>query len=282
MSKRYGRRVGARRTCRSTLRPGEITLLLGANGAGKSTLLRCLLGITDFEGTIRVAGLDPLRDGRAVRRSSATCRRAAACTATSPSTTRCACMRRSGARRAIAARRCSRRRASADIAHDAGRRSVRRHAAAPRLRARALHRSAHPGARRTEREPRRRRAARGWPARLRACADEGRTVAGVDARGAGAARRRRPAHRPRGRADVDPDRAAHADGTSAESRSPRRGARRLAPAPVDQRSCATPSAIAGWSATRRCSARSALRRPRPASTAARGWRCRRSAARRRR
>ena len=47
--------------------PGEITLLLGANGAGKSTLLRCLLGVTDFEGDIRVAGRDPLRDGRAVR-----------------------------------------------------------------------------------------------------------------------------------------------------------------------------------------------------------------------
>jgi len=47
--------------------PGEVTLLLGSNGAGKSTLLRCLLGIMEFEGSVRVAGLDPLTDGCAVR-----------------------------------------------------------------------------------------------------------------------------------------------------------------------------------------------------------------------
>ena len=54
VTKRYGRRV-ALSGVSLTLRPGDITLLLGANGAGKSTLLRCLLGITDFEGSIRVA-----------------------------------------------------------------------------------------------------------------------------------------------------------------------------------------------------------------------------------
>lgn len=47
--------------------PGEITLLLGSNGAGKSTLLRCLLGIIEYEGTVRVGGLDPIADGCAVR-----------------------------------------------------------------------------------------------------------------------------------------------------------------------------------------------------------------------
>jgi Cu-processing system permease protein len=66
LSKRYGRR-DALADVSLTLRPGEVTLLLGANGAGKSTLLRCLLGITSFEGSIRVAGLDPLTDGRRVR-----------------------------------------------------------------------------------------------------------------------------------------------------------------------------------------------------------------------
>jgi Cu-processing system permease protein len=66
VTKRYGRRV-ALSSLSLTLRPGEVTLLLGANGAGKSTLLRCLLGITGFEGEIRVGGRDPLADGRAVR-----------------------------------------------------------------------------------------------------------------------------------------------------------------------------------------------------------------------
>jgi ABC-type multidrug transport system ATPase subunit/ABC-type transport system involved in multi-copper enzyme maturation permease subunit len=66
VTKRYGRRTALDEV---SLRfdAGEVTLLLGANGAGKSTLLRCLLGITDFEGSIAVSGLDPLADGRAVR-----------------------------------------------------------------------------------------------------------------------------------------------------------------------------------------------------------------------
>ena len=66
VSKRYGRRV-ALSGVSLTLHSGEVTLLLGANGAGKSTLLRCILGITDFAGQVRVEGLDPLRDGPSVR-----------------------------------------------------------------------------------------------------------------------------------------------------------------------------------------------------------------------
>ena len=66
VSKRYGRR-DALKGISLAFNPGEVTLLLGANGAGKSTMLRCLLGITSFEGSIRTFGLDPLRDGRAVR-----------------------------------------------------------------------------------------------------------------------------------------------------------------------------------------------------------------------
>jgi ABC-type multidrug transport system ATPase subunit/ABC-type transport system involved in multi-copper enzyme maturation permease subunit len=66
VSKRYGKRQ-ALDALSVQINPGEVTLLLGANGAGKSTLLRCLLGITDFEGTIRVGGLNPLADGRTVR-----------------------------------------------------------------------------------------------------------------------------------------------------------------------------------------------------------------------
>ncbi|HJR60579.1 MAG TPA: ATP-binding cassette domain-containing protein [Vicinamibacterales bacterium] len=66
VTKRYGRR-SALSAVSLTLHAGEVTLLLGANGAGKSTLLRCILGITDFEGEIRVAGRDPLTDGQTVR-----------------------------------------------------------------------------------------------------------------------------------------------------------------------------------------------------------------------
>jgi ABC-type multidrug transport system ATPase subunit/ABC-type transport system involved in multi-copper enzyme maturation permease subunit len=66
VTKRYGRRA-AISDVSLTLRPGEVTLLLGANGAGKSTLLRCLLGITSYDGSIAVGGLDPLDDGCAVR-----------------------------------------------------------------------------------------------------------------------------------------------------------------------------------------------------------------------
>jgi ABC-type multidrug transport system ATPase subunit/ABC-type transport system involved in multi-copper enzyme maturation permease subunit len=66
LSKRYGDRP-ALDGVSLTFRPGEVTVLLGANGAGKSTLLRCLLGITAFDGDVRVHGRDPRRDGRAVR-----------------------------------------------------------------------------------------------------------------------------------------------------------------------------------------------------------------------
>ena len=66
VSKCYGRRV-ALSDVSFDLHPGEVTLLLGANGAGKSTLLRCLLGITDYEGSISVAGLSPMHKGCAVR-----------------------------------------------------------------------------------------------------------------------------------------------------------------------------------------------------------------------
>jgi len=46
---------------------GELVVFLGPNGSGKSTLYRCLLGITSFDGSIRIDGKDPLKEGKAVR-----------------------------------------------------------------------------------------------------------------------------------------------------------------------------------------------------------------------
>jgi Cu-processing system permease protein len=66
LSKSYGRRA-VLSDITLMLKPGEVTLLLGANGAGKSTLLRCLLGICEFDGDLHVDGLDPRRDGQTVR-----------------------------------------------------------------------------------------------------------------------------------------------------------------------------------------------------------------------
>lgn len=48
--------------------PGQSVALWGSNGAGKTTLIRCLLGLIDFDGAIRVAGLDVRREGKRVRR----------------------------------------------------------------------------------------------------------------------------------------------------------------------------------------------------------------------
>ena len=66
VTKRFGARA-ALDDVTLEFQPGEVTLLLGSNGAGKSTLLRCLLGVIEYEGEIRVAGLDPLSDGCTVR-----------------------------------------------------------------------------------------------------------------------------------------------------------------------------------------------------------------------
>lgn len=46
---------------------GESAALWGPNGAGKTTILRCLLGLSDYQGKIEVAGYDPIRAGRQAR-----------------------------------------------------------------------------------------------------------------------------------------------------------------------------------------------------------------------
>src|SRR5262249_7743482 len=68
VEKRFGRtRVLA--DVSFALPPKGVTVLLGENGQGKSTLLRLLLGLLKPDGgTLRVLGLDPLRQGRELRR----------------------------------------------------------------------------------------------------------------------------------------------------------------------------------------------------------------------
>ncbi|KRG43999.1 multidrug ABC transporter ATP-binding protein [Stenotrophomonas pictorum JCM 9942] len=42
-----------------SIEPGRIVGLIGPNGAGKTTALKALLGLTPFEGELRVLGMDP-------------------------------------------------------------------------------------------------------------------------------------------------------------------------------------------------------------------------------
>ncbi|HET8898988.1 MAG TPA: ABC transporter ATP-binding protein [Rhodanobacteraceae bacterium] len=41
------------------IQPGRIVGLIGPNGAGKTTALKAILGLTDFDGELKVRGLDP-------------------------------------------------------------------------------------------------------------------------------------------------------------------------------------------------------------------------------
>ena len=67
ISKRYGRTVAVADVS-FDVREGEIFGLIGPNGAGKTTTLECAEGIrTPDRGRIRVLGLDPVRDARALQ-----------------------------------------------------------------------------------------------------------------------------------------------------------------------------------------------------------------------
>jgi ABC-2 type transport system ATP-binding protein len=58
LSKAY-RQVKALDNVSFTAEPGHIVGLIGPNGAGKTTALRAILGLTPYEGELKVLGLDP-------------------------------------------------------------------------------------------------------------------------------------------------------------------------------------------------------------------------------
>ena len=61
LSKRYGS-AEALRGVDLAVEPGRIVGLIGRNGAGKTTALKAILGLTPFDGSLRVLGRDPFKD----------------------------------------------------------------------------------------------------------------------------------------------------------------------------------------------------------------------------
>ena len=65
LSKRYGKFVALDRVS-FTLQPGRIVGLIGRNGAGKTTVLKTSLGLTPYQGSVQVLGMEPERDRNAL------------------------------------------------------------------------------------------------------------------------------------------------------------------------------------------------------------------------
>jgi len=61
LTKRYGSHVALDRATFSVA-SGRIVGLIGPNGAGKTSALRSILGLTAYEGGLRVLGFEPLRE----------------------------------------------------------------------------------------------------------------------------------------------------------------------------------------------------------------------------
>lgn len=68
LSKRYGRGTLALDQASFSIGAGQIVGLMGANGAGKTTALKAILGLTPFDGHLRVLGRDPVRERDALMR----------------------------------------------------------------------------------------------------------------------------------------------------------------------------------------------------------------------
>jgi ABC-2 type transport system ATP-binding protein len=65
LSKRYGKHLALDRVSFS-IESGRIVGLIGPNGAGKTSALRSVLGLTNYQGYLRVLGREPLRDRTAL------------------------------------------------------------------------------------------------------------------------------------------------------------------------------------------------------------------------
>jgi ABC-2 type transport system ATP-binding protein len=58
LSKTYGK-THAVKNVDLTIEPGRIVGLIGPNGAGKTSVIKAILGLTSFDGELKVQGLDP-------------------------------------------------------------------------------------------------------------------------------------------------------------------------------------------------------------------------------
>ena len=67
LSKRYGKKL-ALDGVSFAIEPGRIVGIIGPNGAGKTTVLKSILGLTPFEGSLKVLGLNPSENRDALMR----------------------------------------------------------------------------------------------------------------------------------------------------------------------------------------------------------------------
>jgi ABC-2 type transport system ATP-binding protein len=65
LSKRYGSFLALDQVSFS-LQPGRIVGLIGRNGAGKTTVLKAILGLTPYQGSVQVLGMEPATDRNAL------------------------------------------------------------------------------------------------------------------------------------------------------------------------------------------------------------------------
>jgi ABC-2 type transport system ATP-binding protein len=65
LSKRYGSFLALDQVSFS-LQPGRIVGLIGRNGAGKTTVLKAILGLTPYQGSVQVLGMEPANQRNAL------------------------------------------------------------------------------------------------------------------------------------------------------------------------------------------------------------------------